>query len=116
MAKKEFKKIVIAEWARHPITRVPVRLQKTVASEYEAARARTELKRRLHQRFEEEMLRIKGGKMLYRDLLVRFYDSLKDRDLALTTIDNYRLCLDSHTLKVWGHRPIDEILRMRSAI
>lgn len=104
------KKIVVSVCERHPIMRTPIRLQKTVATEYEAARAKTELKRQMHLRFENEMLQLKGGKMSYRDLLQRFYESLKDRDLAQATIENYKLCLDAHTLRLWGHRPIDAIL------
>lgn len=48
--------------------------------------------------------------MLYRELLPRYYQSLKDRDLALATIENHSLCLNSHTIKLWGHRTIDSIL------
>lgn len=113
MNKRETKKndrILVREWQRHPVTRVPVKMEMTVTSEYEAARARTELKRKLHQRFETEMLKLRGGKMSYRELLSRFQTSLKDRDLSQATIDNYMLCLNAHTLKLWGHRPIDEIL------
>lgn len=48
--------------------------------------------------------------MQYKELLIRFYSSLKDRDLAEATMENYKLCLDAHTLPIWGTRPIDQIL------
>jgi integrase len=49
------------------------------------------------------------GSTLYRQLLPRFYQSLVDRDLTAKTVENYTLCIEAHTLKLWGHRPIDSI-------
>ena len=91
-------------------TRTPIRIQKTVRTDYEAKRAKAELERQLYSRFEAETLKLKDGKMPYRELLERFYQSLKDRDLSPATIENYQLCLNAHTLKLWGNRPIDTIL------
>ncbi len=103
-------KFYVSVYKRHPITRKPVRAQKIVDTRHAAVRAKAELERQLSKKFEDELLLIRGGKMFYRDLLQRFYGSLKDRDLAKATIENYQLCLDAHTLKLWGNRPIDEIL------
>lgn len=103
-------KYVVSVYQRHPTTRAPVRMQKICDTEHEAVRAKAELNRKLRKRFEEELLVLKGGKMLYKELLQRFYKSLQDRDLAVATIENYQLCLNAHTLKIWGNKPIDEIL------
>jgi integrase len=103
-------KFYVSVYRRHPITRKPVRAQKIVDSHHAAVRAKAELDRQLLKKFEEDLLVLNGGKMLYKNLLPNFYQSLRDRDLAEATIENYKLCLDAHTLKRWGNRPIDEIL------
>lgn len=103
-------KYVVSVYLRHPISRKPIRAQKIVDSQYAAVRAKADLIRQLKKRFEDEILTLRSGKMLYRNLLEKFYESLKNRDLAVATIENYKLCLEAHTLPLWGNRPIDEIL------
>lgn len=103
-------KYVVSVYKRHPLTRKPVRIQKIVDSQHAAIRAKAELERTLRKRFEEEILKVKNGKMKYSELLTKFYTSLQERDLSVATVENYKLCLDAHTLPLWGNRPIDEIL------
>lgn len=103
-------KYVVSVYKRHPLTRKPVRIQKIVDSHHAAVRAKAELERTLRKRFEDEILKVKSGKMKYSELLTRFYASLQERDLSVATVENYKLCLDAHTLPMWGNRPIDEIL------
>jgi integrase len=103
-------KFVVSVYKRHPTTKVPMRMQKIVDSLRKAQIAEKELERALAKRYEEELQVLKGGKMKYRELLSRFYESLKDRDLANATVENYKLCLDAHTLNRWGNKAIDEIL------
>lgn len=97
---------------RHPLTRQPKSLSRTrnnegelIHTKAEAMRIYNDLVLQLEKSFEipEE------GKLLYRDLLDRFYQDLEDRDLAKATVENYRLCLDAHTRNLWGHRELESI-------
>ena len=103
-------KFIVSVYRRHPVTRVPIRMQKVVDTLRKAQMAENELERNLMKRFLEETLITKSSKMKYRALLDKFYESLKDRDLAGATVENYKLCLNAHTLNRWGDKAIDEIL------
>jgi integrase len=92
---------------RHPITRVPKSLKRiNLSSRAEAQRVFTELVIEVERKLQHQAT----GAMLYRELLEKFYRSLEERDLTVKTIENYKFCLDAHTLKLWGHRRIDSIL------
>lgn len=98
---------------RHPITRQPRTLRRKcndlgqpIKSKAEAQRVYNEMAVEIRLAFQEQ---IPSGAVPYRELLQKFYQSLIDRDLSNATIENYRLCLDAHTGKLWGHRPIDSI-------
>lgn len=91
---------------RHPTTRVPKCLRRIgLPSKAEAQRVYNELIILVNKKIEED----KVQSTLYRSILPRFYQSLTDRDLTPKTVENYKLCLEAHTLKLWGHRPIDSI-------
>ncbi len=91
---------------RHPLTRVPKSARrKGLKSKAEAQRVYNEIVVQV-----EQMLNKPRGALLYRELLPDFYRSLFERDLTTKTIENFRLCLDAHTLKPWGNRPVDSIM------
>lgn len=97
---------------RHPATKRPKSRSRyrndknePILTEAEARRIEKDIRREIQETFTLETT----GIMPYRELLSRFYESLRERDLANATIENYRLCLDAHTLQLWGHRPIDSI-------
>lgn len=93
---------------RHPITRMPVGLRrKMLKSESEAKKIEKLLIKLVSKKIHESSLIV--GKILYKDLLLKFYESLKNRDLSKATVENYQLCLNAHTLKLWGDRTIDSI-------
>lgn len=99
---------------RHPITRQPKTLCRLcndrgepIKTKAEAQRIHNALVIQVENTFETETK--KDGSIQYRDLLPKFLDSLNLRDLTTKTIENYKLCLEAHTLKPWGHRRIDEI-------
>lgn len=99
---------------RDPETRMPKRfVRRGLPSEAAAKRALSELRAEAALFFSQRS----GEDMPYRALLQKFYESLADRDLSNATIENYRLCLDAHTLPLWGNRAIgsiktDEIRRL----
>lgn len=96
---------------RHPITRQPKNLSRKtsfegepIKSEAEAKRVEKKLMWQLTQSFTEETTGTK-----YKNLLPRFYESMKVRGLNLNTIASYELCLNAHTLQLWGDRQITTI-------
>ncbi len=91
---------------RHPKTRVPKRLARIgIKSKTEAERVLRELIGQVEKSFASS----KPGALQYRELLPKFYQSLIDRDLTPKTIENYELCLNAHTLRLWGSRQLDAI-------
>jgi len=76
-----------------------------LSSKAEAQRVFTELVVEVDRKLSQQAT----GAMLYRELLEKFYKSLEERDLTPKTIENYRFCLDAHTLKLWRTRRIDAI-------
>lgn len=91
---------------RDPETRMPKRfVHRDLKTEAAAERALSNLKAKASLFFSQRT----GEDMPYSVLLQKFYDSLQDRDLSNATVDNYRLCLDAHTLPVWGNRAINSI-------
>lgn len=91
---------------RHPVTNRPKSLaRRGLKSKAEAKRVEAELIFQINKSFEAPP----PGTILYRDLLKRFYESLRQRDISRATVENYELCLNAHTLSLWGGRPIDAI-------
>ncbi|MEQ1875514.1 MAG: site-specific integrase [Bdellovibrionia bacterium] len=91
---------------RHPITRMPKRIARNgIKTNAEAQRVLRQLVVELERAFNNTS----PGSMTYQELLKRFYQSLVDRDLTPKTIENYTLCLDAHTSKLWGSRKIETI-------
>lgn len=91
---------------RHPITRNPKTLRRiNLKSAAEARRVEVELIFEINKSFEQVPI----GSIAYGDLLLRFNQSLVERDLSKLTIDNYMFCLRLHT-KHWNNRPIDSIM------
>ncbi|QDK44612.1 site-specific integrase [Bdellovibrio sp. ZAP7] len=96
---------------RHPLTRQPKSLSRTrndkgdlIATEIEAKRIYNQLVLQVETSFEEGA----GGKMKVATLREQFYESMEMRDLAPSTVENYRLCLDAHT-RQWNNRTIESI-------
>jgi integrase len=91
---------------RHPITRLPVTLRRIkIKSKAGANREYNDIVAAVNEKLKASF----SATMRYRDILPRFYQSLTDRDLTPKTVENYKLCLEAHTLKLWGGRPIDSI-------
>lgn len=91
---------------RHPITRQPRGLKRIgIKTKTEAQRVYNDLVVKVNSKLEAPP----PGTILYKDLLTKFFQSLLERDLAVMTVENYKLCLNVHTAKIWGQRPIETI-------
>ncbi len=89
---------------RHPLTRQPKSLKRiNLRSQAEAQRVERELIVQIEQSFTEDTT------PTWRAILPKFYSSCLERGLMGKTVENYRLGLEAHTLKDWGHRRIDSI-------
>ena len=98
---------------RHPITKVPVGRKRIrddkgqhITTKAEANRIFAQLVVEIKNSFVPPDL---NGSMSYKDLVSKFIQSLRERDLTNHTIDNYELCLNAHTIPIWGTRPIEKI-------
>lgn len=96
---------------RHPITRQPRTLCRIrndkgepIVTKAEAQRIHNQLVLQMEASFEEKT----GGKMQLRELRQEYYQSLRERDLSASTIENYEVCLNAHT-KRWDNREIESI-------
>ncbi|OQW47945.1 MAG: hypothetical protein A4S09_14200 [Proteobacteria bacterium SG_bin7] len=90
---------------RHPRTRVPYSLRrKGIKTEAEAKRIEKQL---LWQLMESFATKAEG--MKFKSLLPKFYENMRTRGLSETTIETYQLCLDAHSLPIWGEKRIDSI-------
>lgn len=89
---------------RHPITREPKSLKRIgISTKAEAKRVHSELVIQLHEFLKEAVV------PRWKDLVLEFINSCRERGLGPHTIENYELCLNAHTLGVWGERIIDSI-------
>jgi integrase len=89
--------------ARHPETRRPHNLRRKAKSKAEAKRIEAELIRKLHNKFHEDVV------PLWKVLVEEFIEYSKSKDLEDGTVNNRKLCLNSHTVPLWGNRTIDKI-------
>jgi integrase len=90
---------------RDPRTRVPKTLKRIgIKTKAEAQRVYDELAHKVIRSFEEQH----GGRIKYVDLRSKFYESLQQRDLFQSTVDNYKNCLEAHTA-IWDNRSIESI-------
>lgn len=98
---------------RHPITRQAKTLKRRCNDKGELIRTRAEAQRLLTAMFIEISDSFKentaDAKALYAEVLQKFYDSLELTDFSRKTVENYRLCLNAHTVKIWGQREMDSI-------
>lgn len=89
---------------RHPITKEPKSLKRIgIPTKAEAKRVHSELVIQLHESLKEEII------PKWKDLVPEFINSCRERGLGPHTIENYELCLNAHTFKMWGERMIDTI-------
>ena len=98
---------------RHPVTRQAKTLKRRCNDKGEPIKSRAEAQRIFNAMMIEinDSFKVaqKSPRTLYRDVLPKFYDVLELSDFSRKTVENYRLCLNAHTLSLWGHREIDSI-------
>ncbi len=99
--------------ARHPVTRKPKGARRIlndrgepIRSKAEAQRIYTELAIKVRKAFEESTA---TKVILYAQLLNEFLKVLLTMDFTTKTVENYSLCLNAHTMELWGKRAIDSI-------
>lgn len=91
---------------RHPTTRKPKSLRrKGIKTKAEAQRVYTKLVLEVSKAHDNKG----SAKMVWRDLLQEYFQSLVDRDLHPATIYGHQSCLNAHTLERWGNRGIGDI-------
>lgn len=89
---------------RHPITGKPTtRAKQGLKSKAEAVRAERELTRVLDRLLREDVM------PTWANHLKAYHKNLSTRNISLKTVENTRLCLEAHTLGIWGKRLISEI-------
>jgi len=90
---------------RHPVTRKPYSLKRIgISSKAEAKRTYDQLVVQLHEKLKETIV------PKWKDLVPEFIKDSLARGLGKHTVENYELCLNAHTLALWGDRLIDSIL------
>lgn len=89
---------------RHPKTRQPKSKRRIgVATEAQARRVEKELYAQLLDELNRQVI------PTWRRCLAEFIEHFKTRDISLKTVENYRLCLESHTVPLWGDRLVNTI-------
>jgi integrase len=101
----ENKKYWIAFYSkRHPVTRKPLSLlRKGFKSKAEALRAEKGLVIEMDQKLKKVIV------PTWKVVVGQYITDLSGRDVSLKTVDTYKLCLEAHTLDLWGERLVDEI-------
>jgi integrase len=90
--------------ARHPITRVPMTRRRTgIKTKSEARRVYDQIVYDLKSKLEETV------SPLWETLVEEFIIYCEKTDLTNGTISNRRLCLNSHTVGIWGKRKLSDI-------
>ena len=90
---------------RHPETRKPVtKAREGLKTKNEALKMEKQLMILLDREL-REAIEPKWGKFLY-----CYLEELDRRDISKKTTENIKLCLEAHTLKIWGEKLISEIL------
>lgn len=89
---------------RHPVTRIPISLRRIkLSSKAEAMRVERQLIIEVEDKIRRQLL------PTWRVHLNSFYEHMRQRDYSLKTVDTYKLCLDAHTVDIWGERLITQI-------
>lgn len=101
----EVKRYWIAQYSkRDPISRKPKTMtRKGLKSKVEALRVEKELVLLMDRSFKIETL------PNWQSCVTQYVSDLGKRDISIKTVDTYRLCLEAHTMDIWGARLIDEI-------
>lgn len=89
---------------RHPKTRQPKSKRRVgVATEAQARRIEKELYAELVDELKRQVI------PTWRRCVFEFIEHFKTRDISLKTVDTYRLCLESHTIPIWGDRLVNTL-------
>lgn len=89
---------------RHPITRIPCRAaRKGIKSQAEAKRVYDQLVVQVNDKIRRQSI------PRWWDMVESYVETSRNRGLTEKTIENYVLCLRSHTFSAWGDRLIDTI-------
>lgn len=101
----ESKKYWIASCSmRHPITKKPnSKVKYGLKSKAEALRVEKILAIELDRKFQAVLI------PTWSIHLAKYVQELSSRDISRKTVENQRICLYAHTLKLWGNRLITEI-------
>jgi integrase len=101
----ENKKYWIVSYSkRHPVTRKPLAIiRKGIKTKAEAARVEKQLVLELELKLKRVIV------PTWKELVTAYIADLSQRDVSRKTVDNYKLCLEAHTLSDWGSRLIDGI-------
>ncbi|MDD4976423.1 MAG: site-specific integrase, partial [Bacteriovorax sp.] len=101
----EKKKYWIVSYSkRHPVTRKPLSIiRKGIKTKIEAGRVEKQLVLEMDLKLKRVIV------PTWNELVRDYIADLSQRDVSRKTVDSYRLCLEAHTLKLWGEKLIDEI-------
>ncbi|MDO9183967.1 MAG: site-specific integrase [Bacteriovorax sp.] len=95
---------IVSYSKRHPLTRKPLSIiRKGIKSKAEALRVEKQLVLEMDLKLKRVIV------PTWNDLVKDYIADLSQRDVSRKTVDSYRLCLEAHTLKLWGDKLIDEI-------
>jgi integrase len=89
---------------RHPKTRQP-KSKRRIGIKSEAKAKRTE--KELYLELEDELRR--QVIPTWRRCVSEFLQDFAQRDVSLKTVESYKLCLERHTLEIWGERLVNTI-------
>lgn len=95
---------IVSYSKRHPITRKPFSIiRKGIKTKVEASRIEKSLVLEMDRKL--KMVIVPTWKVLVTD----YINNLSQSDVSRKTVESYKLCLEAHTLIVWGSKLIDEI-------
>ena len=89
---------------RHPVTRKPLSIiRKGAKTKAEAKRVEKQLVIEMEQKLKRVII------PTWKCLVGDYISDLSTRDVSKKTVESYKMCLDAHTIEIWGDKLIDEI-------